>query len=493
MEQRQGMAALSKSQKKRMKKKEKKAKAKEDETEDAEVVEETTEAANGGAVAVAEGATEEDQADHAAAQACGRPVPPVRQRDRFKTLQTDKVFAKLADFGNGCEANRKITDEIQTRQYRSPEVIIGAHWDDTADVWSAACMFFELITGDFLFDPRTGKDWSRDEDHLALMIELIGSHPPKEWALSGKYSKDFFTPQGKLKHIGKLKYWSLKDVLKQKYSHEEDAAEEISNFLLPMLAWEPSKRHSAAEALKNPWLYKWDEEVERDDDDDEDEEEEDEEEDNAQDTEVEEDDEEVEPKKWVPKLVELAPEPASEPSSVGKASPEQVKEEAPEVTPQKRDEEEGRPVEASIEDVSTDCATEPAESTPPMLVTEPPLAAGGSSVAPEIVQEPCTAAVIPAPEPEVAVPKSKALKKGKGIGSGAPTAPAMATPAVTKEEREAAEETDGVSAAPAPAVPSPEAEAADNAAADDLEDDDEEANGAATSKKKKRNKKKGKK
>merc|ERR1712187_555029 len=162
--------------------------------------------------------------------------------------------------------------------------------------------------------------------------------------------------------------------------------------------------------------------------------------------------------------------PASEPSSVGRASPEQVKEEAPEVTPQKRDEEEGRPVEASIEDVSTDCTTEPAESTPPMLVTEP-----------------CTASVIPAPEPEVAVPKSKALKKGKGIGSGAPTAPAMATPGVTKEEREAAEETDGVSSAPAPAVPSPEAEAADNAATDDLEDDDEEANGAATSKKKKRN------
>ena len=34
-------------------------------------------------------------------------------------------------------------------------------------MWSLACMVFELATGDVLFDPR-GKDYDRDEDHLAL-------------------------------------------------------------------------------------------------------------------------------------------------------------------------------------------------------------------------------------------------------------------------------------------------------------------------------------
>jgi len=193
-------------------------------------------------------------ADTAAAAACGRPVPPVRQRARLESLQLDQVFAKLADFGNGCRIDRKVTDDIQTRQYRSPEVIIGAEWNETADNWSAACMIFELLTGDFLFDPRSSKDWSRDEDHLALMIELVGQLPPKEWALSGRYSRDFFLNSGKLKHIKKLKFWSLPEVLIEKYKMDEAEAEEISDFLLPMLRWEPGHRQQAADALKHRWL-----------------------------------------------------------------------------------------------------------------------------------------------------------------------------------------------------------------------------------------------
>ena len=34
-------------------------------------------------------------------------------------------------------------------------------------------MFFELLTGDFLFDPKSSKKWSTDEDQLALFTELL--------------------------------------------------------------------------------------------------------------------------------------------------------------------------------------------------------------------------------------------------------------------------------------------------------------------------------
>lgn len=56
---------------------------------------------------------------------------------------------------------------------------------------------FELATGDFLFDPHTGKNYTRDEDHLACFIEMLGPIP-KHLALSGKYSKDFFNKKGEL-------------------------------------------------------------------------------------------------------------------------------------------------------------------------------------------------------------------------------------------------------------------------------------------------------
>ena len=73
-------------------------------------------------------------------------------------------------------------------QYRSLEVLIGAGYDCSADIWSTACMAFELLTGDYLFDPHSGDNWSRDEDHIALITELIGTLP-KRIVLSGKYSR----------------------------------------------------------------------------------------------------------------------------------------------------------------------------------------------------------------------------------------------------------------------------------------------------------------
>jgi hypothetical protein len=48
-----------------------------------------------------------------------------------------------------------------------------------------------MITGDFLFEPRKGSNYDKDDDHLAQMMELLG-RMPKNMALSGKNSKKFF-------------------------------------------------------------------------------------------------------------------------------------------------------------------------------------------------------------------------------------------------------------------------------------------------------------
>jgi serine/threonine protein kinase len=52
----------------------------------------------------------------------------------------DEIVVKIADLGNACWVDHHFTDDIQTRQYRSPEVIVGAKWGISADVWSLACM-----------------------------------------------------------------------------------------------------------------------------------------------------------------------------------------------------------------------------------------------------------------------------------------------------------------------------------------------------------------
>ena len=74
---------------------------------------------------------------------------------------------KICDLGNGCWTYHHFSTEIQTRQYRSPEVIIGSKYNASADIWSFACMIFEMATGDFLFEPRKGDKYGKDDDHLA--------------------------------------------------------------------------------------------------------------------------------------------------------------------------------------------------------------------------------------------------------------------------------------------------------------------------------------
>lgn len=55
-------------------------------------------------------------------------------------MAVDTISVKIADLGNACWVGHHFTNDIQTRQYRSPEVILGAKWGASTDVWSMAAM-----------------------------------------------------------------------------------------------------------------------------------------------------------------------------------------------------------------------------------------------------------------------------------------------------------------------------------------------------------------
>ena len=157
------------------------------------------------------------------------------------------VTYKVADLGNACWVERHFSDDIQTRQYRSPETIINAGYDTSADIWSLACMVFELATGDYLFDPKASDEYPRDEDHLALFIELLGPMP-KDLISRGRRSNTYFNRRGELRHIKSLRYWPLAEVLLQKYHMHEVEARNLASFLLPM----PAPKLSDASQADNP-------------------------------------------------------------------------------------------------------------------------------------------------------------------------------------------------------------------------------------------------
>lgn len=40
-------------------------------------------------------------------------------------------------------------------------------YDTSTDIWSLACIVFELLTNDYLFKPKKGKGYGKNDDHLA--------------------------------------------------------------------------------------------------------------------------------------------------------------------------------------------------------------------------------------------------------------------------------------------------------------------------------------
>lgn len=178
--------------------------------------------------------------------------PP--QIDTYPTLPPP-ISVKIADLGNATPSKRHFTEDIQTRQYRSPEAILGrSDWAHTADIWSIACVVFELLTAEYLFDPQAQtKLFSKDDDHMALIIELLGDFD-LGLKMGGRYSRDLFGSDGRLKRIRNLKPWPLERVMVEKYMWTAEASKAFCEFLLPMLELDWHKRAQAKDLVDHPWM-----------------------------------------------------------------------------------------------------------------------------------------------------------------------------------------------------------------------------------------------
>jgi serine/threonine-protein kinase SRPK3 len=112
---------------------------------------------------------------------------------------------------------------------------------------------FELITGDYLFDPQSGTKYGKDDDHIAQIIELLGPFP-KSLCMSGKWSQEIFNRKGELRNIHRLRHWALPDVLREKYHFSPEDSKKIADFLLPMLELIPEKRANAGGMSSHTFL-----------------------------------------------------------------------------------------------------------------------------------------------------------------------------------------------------------------------------------------------
>uniref|UniRef100_A0A7S4ABX7 Protein kinase domain-containing protein n=1 Tax=Pseudo-nitzschia australis TaxID=44445 RepID=A0A7S4ABX7_9STRA len=105
------------------------------------------------------------------------------------TNETHHERIKLIDFGSACFEGQISHTYIQSRFYRSPEVILGLAYDSAIDMWSLGCVAAELFLGLPIL-PGV-----HEHDQLVRISEMIGETP--DWMLdqgtkSSKYFMKYF-------------------------------------------------------------------------------------------------------------------------------------------------------------------------------------------------------------------------------------------------------------------------------------------------------------
>jgi len=90
---------------------------------------------------------------------------------------------KVIDFGSSCSSSHKPFTYIQSRFYRSPEVLLCRSYSYAIDMWSLGCMLVEMHTGSPLFN---GKN---EYEQMHKICELLGLPPQHMLQQAGPKSK----------------------------------------------------------------------------------------------------------------------------------------------------------------------------------------------------------------------------------------------------------------------------------------------------------------
>ncbi|OLN86484.1 Dual specificity protein kinase pom1 [Colletotrichum chlorophyti] len=154
---------------------------------------------------------------------------------------------KVIDFGSSCFENEKVYTYIQSRFYRSPEVILGMTYGMPIDMWSLGCILAELYTGVPIFPGEN------EQEQLACIMEVFGP-PEKHLIEKSTRKKLFFDSMGKprltVSSKGRRRRPSSK-TLQQVLKCDDEA---FLDFLARCLRWDPERRLKPEEAIHHEFI-----------------------------------------------------------------------------------------------------------------------------------------------------------------------------------------------------------------------------------------------
>ncbi|CAG8540843.1 11426_t:CDS:10 [Ambispora gerdemannii] len=141
----------------------------------------------------------------------------------LKNLESPTI--KVIDFGSACHERQTVYTYIQSRFYRSPEVLLGLPYSSSIDMWSLGCIAVELFLGLPLFPG------SSEYNQVSRIVEMLGVPPPYMIEV-GKTAHEYF--ERYTNEHGQKKY-RLKSM--EQYMREHNCVEQ------------PSKKYFSATTL----------------------------------------------------------------------------------------------------------------------------------------------------------------------------------------------------------------------------------------------------
>lgn len=158
-----------------------------------------------------------------------------------------KSGIKVIDFGSSCFEYEKVYTYIQSRFYRSPEVIMGMNYHTAIDIWSLGCILAELYTGYPLFPGEN------EQEQLACIMEILGL-PDRHLIERCSRKKLFFDSTGSPRPVVNSKGKRRKPGTRSLAQALKCNEELFIDFLGKCLVWDPERRIKPEGAMKHPFI-----------------------------------------------------------------------------------------------------------------------------------------------------------------------------------------------------------------------------------------------
>ncbi|CAG9567547.1 unnamed protein product [Danaus chrysippus] len=154
---------------------------------------------------------------------------------------------KVIDFGSSCYTHERVYTYIQSRFYRSPEVILGLQYGTPIDMWSMGCILAELRTGYPLFPGEN------ETEQLACIMELLGP-PPPDLLLHATRKRLFFDSKGCPRSVTNSKGRKRRPGSRALAAAVRSDDPAFLHFLHRCLEWDPKRRITPTEASRHEFV-----------------------------------------------------------------------------------------------------------------------------------------------------------------------------------------------------------------------------------------------